>query len=126
MYLIQALLRSLAPFLANERESGHLFAKQIEKQTKKYFAFVLDPDSNDFLPVFWCATFLSPVHKLVLSPEQRKVAATVYKIAEFRARAIAHGWTPEAIFDAITRWNGGAPHVFITGPGGAGKSAVVG
>ena len=60
-----------------------------------------------------------------MNPEQRKVAATVYKIAEFRARAIAHGWTPEAIYDAITRWNGGAPHVFITGPGGAGKSAVV-
>ena len=79
MYIIQALLRSLAPFLANERESGHLFAKQIEKQTKKYFAFVLDPDSNDFLPVFWCATFLSPVHKLVLSPEQRKVATTYLK-----------------------------------------------
>ena len=79
LYIIQALLRSLAPFLENERESGHLFAKQIEKQTKKYFAFVLDSAHPDFLPVFWCATFLSPIHRLVLSPEQRKVATTYLK-----------------------------------------------
>ena len=65
--------------MENEKESGHLFAKQIEKQTKKYFAFVLDPADNDFLPVFWCATLLSPIHRLVLSPEQRKVATTYLK-----------------------------------------------
>ena len=79
LYIIQALLRSLAPFLENEKESGHLFAKQIEKQTKKYFAFVLDPAHEDFRPVFWCATLLSPIHRLVLSHEQRKVATTYLK-----------------------------------------------
>ena len=56
LYIIQALLWSLSPFLENER--GRVDTSLRNKSRNKLrstllFASGLDPDHKDFLPVFW-------------------------------------------------------------------------
>ena len=44
--------------MENPRDSAHDFATELNKWIIHYFAFVLDPDSDDFRPEYAVATFL--------------------------------------------------------------------
>ena len=61
---------NLAPIMADERHVGCALAKELNKQIREYFAFVLEEDSEEFLVVYWVACYLAPVQKLVLSSHQ--------------------------------------------------------
>ena len=73
------MLKSLAPLLENERDSGHLFAKELQKYTLEYFNFILDSKDKTFLPVYWAASFLSPEHSHLLTEEEQNVAINYLK-----------------------------------------------
>ena len=79
IFFMQAVLKSITPLLENKRDSGHLFAKEIQKYTLEYFKFILDSKNKDFLPVYWAASFLSPEHSHLLSPEEQSVAIDYLK-----------------------------------------------
>ena len=72
-------MKSLTPLLEDERDSGHLFAKEIRKHTLGYFKFILDPKHKTFLPVYWAASFLSPEHSHLLTTEEQSVAIDYLK-----------------------------------------------
>ena len=40
---------------------------------KSQFAYLLDPDSNKFQSIFWVATYLSPVHRVLLTSDPEKM-----------------------------------------------------
>ena len=61
---------NLAPIMADEKNVGSALAKELDKQIRAYFAFVLQEDSEDFLIVYWVACYLAPVQKLMLSSHQ--------------------------------------------------------
>ena len=73
------MLKSLAPLLENERDTGHLFAKELQKYTVEYFKFILDSNDKDFLPVYWAASFLSPEHSHLMTPQEQSVAIDYLK-----------------------------------------------
>ena len=56
--------------MANERNVGCALAKELNKQLREYFQFVLDEEFDEFLVVYWVACYLAPVQKLMLSPHQ--------------------------------------------------------
>ena len=56
--------------MADERNVGCALAKELNKQLREYFQFVLDEEFDEFLEVYWVACYLAPVQKLMLSPHQ--------------------------------------------------------
>ena len=72
-------MKSLSPLLENERDSGHVFAKELQKHTLEYFQFILNPKHKTFLSVYWAASFLSPEHCHLLTPEEQSVAIDYLK-----------------------------------------------
>ena len=61
---------NLDPIMADERHVGCALAKELDKQIREYFEFVLKEDSEDFLVVYWVACYMAPVQKLMLSSHQ--------------------------------------------------------
>ena len=48
-------------------DSGHSFAVEMKKQLESYFIFLLDPTHKDFIPVYWVASYLCPVHRFSIT-----------------------------------------------------------
>ena len=43
------------------------FATKLEERMKSQFSYLLDPKDKNFMVIFWVATFLSPVHRVLAS-----------------------------------------------------------
>ena len=43
---------------------------ELEKNLRNQFGYLLNPDESQFLPVFWLATYLSPVHCQALTRDE--------------------------------------------------------
>ena len=63
------MLTSLEPIVGDPSDSAHLFAVELKEKIKSQFGYLLYPAADDFQPVYWLATYLSPVHKQVLSQD---------------------------------------------------------
>ena len=50
------------------------YCKNLEKEMKKYFAFVLDPKADSFDPVYYLATYFDPMYSAILTMEQKEIA----------------------------------------------------
>ena len=61
------MLESLKPRVADETDSAHLFASELQDHFKIQFGFLLSKEDRDFQPLFWLATYLSPVYRVALS-----------------------------------------------------------
>ena len=86
----QELLLTLAPILGNEDDSAHSFAKEFDFQVRKYFAFLLNSKASDFLAIYWTTTFLAPVYRGIISPDEMSVV-----------RIYLESKSPELMFYAI-------------------------
>ena len=40
---------------------------KLEERMKSQFSYLLDPKAKDFMVIFWVATFLSPVYRVLLA-----------------------------------------------------------
>ena len=67
IYLLQDMLESLKPRVEDETDSAHLFASELQDHFKSQFGFLLSKEDRDFQPLFWLATYLSPVYRVALS-----------------------------------------------------------
>ena len=67
---------TLAPIAEDykDKDTAHFFAKELDSQIRKYFSFLLDKTAGDFQPIYGTATYLSPIHKVFLSPAEVTVA----------------------------------------------------
>ena len=61
------MLESLKPRVEDETDSAHLFASELQEHFKSQFGFLLSKEDRDFQPLFWLATYLSPVYRVALS-----------------------------------------------------------
>ena len=60
------MLESLEPLVDNPEDSAHLFAKELQKHLQAQFSFLLKQGVG-FQPIYWLASYLSPVHRQALS-----------------------------------------------------------
>ena len=61
------MMESLKPLVENEADSANLFASELQDHFKYQFGFLLSKEDRDFQPLFWLATYLSPVYRVALS-----------------------------------------------------------
>ena len=57
----------------DESNSAHTFATNLEERMKSQFKYLLEPKDKEFKAIFWVATFLSPVHRVLLASETEKM-----------------------------------------------------
>ena len=60
------MLELLEPIVDDPADSAHLFAKEIQKNLKSQFSYLLEPGPG-FQPIYWLASYLSLVHCQALS-----------------------------------------------------------
>ena len=70
--MITELLQQLELHIENKNHAT--FCMDLLTEMKKYFAFLLDPTSVDFDPLYVTATYLSPVYKLSLADNMKEIA----------------------------------------------------
>jgi len=59
-------LSSLEPIRTDSMDSEFVFANELYTQIQNYFAFTIKPKKDDFMGIFWCASYISPLHKTML------------------------------------------------------------
>ena len=57
----------------DKNNAAHSFATKLEERMKSQFSYLLDPKDKDFMVVFWFATFLSPVYRVLLASDTEKM-----------------------------------------------------
>ncbi len=73
------MLESLRSPLEDSEDTAHLFAKQLEEHLNLQFEYLLDSEAAAFQPIYWLATYLSPVYRRTLSGEDIEVAKKFVK-----------------------------------------------
>ena len=73
------MLESLRSPLEDSEDTAHLFAKQLEKHLNLQFNYLLDSEAAAFQPIYWLATYLSPVYRRTLSGDDIEVAKKFVK-----------------------------------------------
>ena len=66
-------MASLAPLVGDQSKTVHTFAKELEEKIKMQFVYLLDPKSHHFQSIFWVATYLSPLYRVLLSSDPEKM-----------------------------------------------------
>ena len=66
-------LVSLSAVVEDQSNSAHTFATKLEESMKSQFRYLLEPKAKDFMVIFWVATFLSPVHRVLLASDTEKM-----------------------------------------------------
>ena len=66
-------MASLAPQADDQSKTAHTFAKELQEKMKSQFVYLLDPKSDKFQSIFWVATYLSPVHRVLLTSDPEKM-----------------------------------------------------
>ena len=76
LHLVFPSISELLEQLDQHIEDGNnkSYCKNLRDKIKKYFRFLIDPESEDFEPLYITATFLSPVYKFVLDDELKEKA----------------------------------------------------
>ena len=46
---------------------------KLEERMKSQFSYLLDPKAKDFMVIYWVATFLSPVYRVLLASDTEKM-----------------------------------------------------
>ena len=59
--------------LRDPSKAVYSFAKELDEKMRRQFAYLLDANSKDFKPIFWVATYLSPVTQVLLSSDIDKM-----------------------------------------------------
>ena len=79
--IVKDMLESLVARVEDPGDSAHVFAKELKKQLEDQFCFLLDPHAvkEKFQPIYWLASFLSPVHRQALSDDVTMEAKTFLK-----------------------------------------------
>ena len=57
----------------DQNNAAHSFATKLEERMKSQFSYLLDPKDKDFMGIFWVATFLSPVYRVLLASDTEKM-----------------------------------------------------
>ena len=57
----------------DQNNAAHSFAMKLEERMKSQFSYLLDPKAKDFMVIFWVATFLSPVYRVLLASDTEKM-----------------------------------------------------
>ena len=57
----------------DKSNSVHTFATNLEERMKSQFKYLLKPKDKEFKAIFWVATFLSPIHHVLLASETEKM-----------------------------------------------------
>ena len=55
--------------MTDEMDPLHNFARELKLQLDTYFSDVYDVKDPSFNPIYSCATYLSPCHKVLLTTE---------------------------------------------------------
>ena len=66
----KAVLKTLQAIIDNEEHTARDFCGELHKQLSSYFVFLINPDAVGFLPIYYVASYLSPIHKFVIGPSQ--------------------------------------------------------
>ena len=64
-------MKSLQKFTANKEDGLHAFAVELSEDLNKTFAYVLDPDDDDFCPEFVAASYFSPEFRFLIKDDQK-------------------------------------------------------
>ena len=73
------MLEFLKPLVEDEEDSANLFAVELQEHFNSQFGFFLDKENRDFQPLYWLATYLSPVYCLTLSSTEVDEAKNLVK-----------------------------------------------
>lgn len=57
----------------DQSNAAHTFATKLEERMKSQFSYLLEPKDKNFQVIFWVATFLSPVYRVVLASDTDKM-----------------------------------------------------
>ena len=67
------MLASLQPYIEDSEDSANLFATELQEHLDHQFSFLLHQANAHFKPIYWAGTFLSPVHRQILSGDEIEV-----------------------------------------------------
>ena len=67
---VRETLATLKPFVDDPTDSAHDFASEIKQQIFDQYSFLLMPECPSFLAVYHTTTFLSPIHRQILSDDE--------------------------------------------------------
>ena len=73
------IYKHLETYIENKYDSAHLFAVELRKQLDAYFGYVTNPEDPEYTALYVAATYLSPVHKVFLTPVLIKEARKFLK-----------------------------------------------
>ena len=80
--------------LEDPTKAVYAFAKELEEKMKSQFAYLLDAKSRNFQPIFWVATYLSPVTRVLLSSD-------IDKMQEVRKFLKSKSWKFTLVFTVL-------------------------
>ena len=72
MLTSQETLSCLGNLVEDSTTSTTSFARELKKKMQSQFSYLLN-NERDFQPVFWVATYLSPLHHVLLSSDVDKM-----------------------------------------------------
>ena len=64
-------MKSLQKFTDNQEDGLHAFAVELSEDLNKTFAYVLDPDDDDFRVEFVAASYFSPEFRFLVKDDQK-------------------------------------------------------
>ena len=64
---------SLSAVMEDQNNAAHSFATKLEERMKSQFSYLLNSKDKDFMGIFWVATFLSPVYRVLLASDTEKM-----------------------------------------------------
>ena len=73
------IYKHLETYIENKYDSAHLFAVELKVQLDAYFGYVTNPEDPEYTALYVTATYLSPVHKVFLTPVLIKQARKFLK-----------------------------------------------
>ena len=59
--------------MADPSNTANTFAKKLDERMKSQFSYLLNLKAKDFQAIFWVATYLSPVYRVLLASDTEKM-----------------------------------------------------
>ena len=66
-------MASLSAVAEDSSNAANNFAQELHERMTRQFSYLLDPKSKDFRAIFWVATYLCPVYRVLLSSDMEKM-----------------------------------------------------
>ena len=59
------------------------FCAELHKQLLVVFDFILNPEAEDFIDLYYVASYLAPVHKFVIGPSELTIVRKYFEGIDF-------------------------------------------